>query len=33
MAEAVKYDKWNTDYLLWTDGGMMHHFSKSIISP
>ena len=33
MTEAVKYDKWNTDILVWTDGGYMHQFPRSIISP
>jgi hypothetical protein len=28
MKEAVKYDKWNTDFLVWTDGGILHVFDK-----
>lgn len=33
MTEALKHDKWNTDLLVWTDGGHMHIFPRNIVSP
>lgn len=33
MEEAVKHDKWNTDILVWTDGGYMHIFPRNLVSP
>ena len=29
MKEAIKYDKWNTDYLVWTDGGILHVYDQA----
>lgn len=33
MSEAIRHDRWNTDVLIWTDGGLLHQFSKDIIYP
>ena len=33
MVDALKYDKWNTDFLIWTDGGYMHQFEKNAVYP
>jgi hypothetical protein len=33
LEEALKYDKFNTDFIIWSDGGYMHQFTKNIMSP
>jgi hypothetical protein len=30
MYESLKYDKFNTDILIWTDGGHSHTYSQTI---
>lgn len=29
MTEAIKYDRWNSDFLLWTDAGILHALDKA----
>lgn len=33
LTSALDYDKFNSDYFIWTDGGLNHIFSKSMVSP
>jgi hypothetical protein len=33
MAEALEHDKFNTDFLIWTDGGYMHNYPRNLVSP
>lgn len=33
MVEALSYDKFNTDIIIWSDGGYMHQFPKNILYP
>jgi hypothetical protein len=33
MTEALQYDKFNTDILIWTDGGYMHNYPQNVVYP
>ena len=35
LKEALEYDKFNSDFLIWTDGGLTHVFPKNrhMVSP
>ena len=33
LTYALDHDKFNSDYFIWTDGGLNHIFSKSMVYP
>jgi hypothetical protein len=33
LEEALKHDKFNSDFIIWNDGGYMHQFTKNPMTP